>query len=112
MVEPELVSKELPKVRERLKAEKPEEVKAHARRYMEAFSTFNQIMKQSEKAMHKEIKQFVHTAYASLEQTTNAMDAEKITQLEETFAEQKAVKQKTPEEIMREADKAPDPNIK
>ena len=112
MVEPELVSKELPKVRERLKAEKPEAVKAHARRYMEAFSKFNQIMKQSEKAMHRGIKQFVHTAYASLEQTTNAMDAEKITQLEETFAEQKAVKQKTPEEIMKEVDKAPDPNIK
>jgi polyhydroxyalkanoate synthesis regulator protein len=111
MVEPELVSTELPKIQERFAAEGAESAKTHAKRYMEAFKKFNQIMKQSEKTMHEEVRVFTQSAYASLEKTTNAMDTDKIVALEETFAEQKAMKQKTPEEIMEEAGAPPDPNI-
>lgn len=111
MVEPELVSTELPKVRERFVADGPEKAKAHAKRYMEAFRKFNQIVKQSEKTMHKEVRDFTHGAYASLEQTANSIDTTKIAELEGEFAKQKVVKQKTPEEIMEEEGKPPTPNI-
>tara|TARA_Y100000310_G_scaffold244437_1_gene249198 strand:- start:344 stop:781 length:438 start_codon:yes stop_codon:yes gene_type:complete len=111
MVEPELVSAELPKIHERFVAEGPERAKAHAKRYMEAFRKFNQIIEQSEQTMHEGVRVFTHSAYASLEQTANAIDTDKLAELEETFAAKKQMKQKTPEEIMEEAGAPPDPNI-
>lgn len=109
MVEPELISSEIPKVRERLTKEGPEQAKEHAKRYMEAFRKFNQIMKQSEKTMHQEIKDFTRTAYASLEQISLSFDHDRMEEIEEGLKKSKEVEQKTTEELMKE--EAPEPNI-
>ena len=109
IVEPELVTSELPRIHEHLRKEGPEKAKAHAKRYAVAFEKFHSILEQSQGAMRNEVKSFAHSAYASLEKLAGSIDQDRMIEIDKELTKSKEVKQKSIEEISE--DTKPDPNI-
>ncbi|MDD5623293.1 MAG: hypothetical protein PHI23_01125 [Candidatus Peribacteraceae bacterium] len=85
-IEPELVTDQLPLLKEKYKEETPEQKNERGARYQKAFEEYDRRYKLYLSAQHEKVRQFKKSALGFVEAHTNQDDAAKMQSLESSFS--------------------------